>query len=219
MKTISAIFLSAILFACSPRFTELNDHGFGGGFGNNHLAKTKVKNEPKEIINISKENATSNLISVPQIENEENLELNEGKTRNKSKRFFKSRKFTKKQMIQSYLHGKLKFSPKKNSKQAFDFLPNQDMPIVGLISIALGWLCVFGFIGVLLYNLFVIARYFDIGLVLLALGFVMILFGNWLNYMIEEEIGGKFFVVCLELFLILVAIVMMFLLVPGALMM
>jgi len=32
MKISLAIFLSAILFACSPQFTEFNDHGFGGGF-------------------------------------------------------------------------------------------------------------------------------------------------------------------------------------------
>jgi len=53
MKTISAIFLSAILVACSPRFTELNDHGFGGGFSqkvteNNHSHKS-IAAESNEI--------------------------------------------------------------------------------------------------------------------------------------------------------------------------
>lgn len=213
------LFIGTFLISCSPKYTELNDQGFGGGFGNTHLAKIKVKNEPKEIINISKENATSNLIIFPHIENEESQELSKGKTKNTGKQSFKSLKFNKKQLIQSCLQGKLKFSPNKKSKKAFDFLPYSDKPLFVQISIALGLLCILGFFGVLFYYLFIVARYLDIGLVLLGLGLLMILFGNWIDYMVEEEIGGKFFVVCLQLFLIFVAIVMMFLLVPGALMM
>jgi hypothetical protein len=47
MKTISTIFLSAILFACSPRFTELNDHGFGGGCGG---SSKLTKNEKVDLV-------------------------------------------------------------------------------------------------------------------------------------------------------------------------
>ncbi len=218
-KLINIFAIILLLGSCSPKFTELNDHGFGGGFGNSGISKI-AKNNPEEVLI----NPTSKSIDLNQ---SEDFSIN-GEV-SKPIQFQKQYNVKGIKRLTSLIYkGKLmnklslprtKFAPNKKSKKAFDFLPYSDKPLFVQISIALGLLCILGFFGVLLYYLFIVARYLDIGLVLLGLGLLMILFGNWIDYMVEKEIGGKFFVVCLQLFLIFVAIVMMFLLVPGALMM
>lgn len=215
----SSLFIILLLVSCSPKFTEYNDHGFGGGFGNRRVSKIEKNNLEEVLINQTSK-------SVELIQSEDFSIAGEG---SKSLQFQKQNKVKGIKRLTSLIHkGKLmnklslpttKFALNKKSKKAFDFLPYSDKPLFVQILIALGWLCIFGFVGVLLYNLFIVAKYFDIGLVLLGLGIVLILFGNWIDYMIEEEIGGKFFVVCLQVLLILIAVLIMFLMLPGALMM
>ena len=215
MKYVFSLLIATLLFSCSPKFQERND--FGGGLSSYSHAPKSITGSEQQIatpVDVPQEKTTTNIAKPCEKQASPIQAKCFQKTSNRNNKFikyvfkhplnFKKRQSTSKQIL--------------TQKANFEWLPNWDLPAWTIGSIAAGLLCAGGFLGLLIYNIF-IQRYLDIGFVLLFTGFLQILFGNWINHMVKEDQGGKFFVVVLQLFLTLIAIILMALMRPGALLM
>lgn len=129
MKIITAIFLSVILFACSPKYMEFNDHGFGGGSQSFKKADSHSKSKLEKFINHEVENEKQisekigiepeNLQSASP-ENSRYTSLKNQKANHKSQRLLQFKKRVIQNPKLSNIIEKLTFKSKTQKKNEID---------------------------------------------------------------------------------------------------